>query len=110
MPELTVMVCGQSTTIACAPEDEARLSYLIDLVGQRADGARSIVGDNDRWRQLLFAAIFLADELDSGDTGGTSSPASGAIADEQAVAERLSAVAARIGAALDRIEAAANST
>ncbi len=108
MPELSVTICGQATTIACAPEDEVRLAYLIDLVGQRAEGARAIVGDNDRWRQLLFAAIFLADELDSGETTFSGSNNAASVPDEAALATRLSAIAERIGTALDKLEVAAN--
>lgn len=106
MTELTVTLCGQTTTIACAPEDEERLNQLIAMISERAENARAIVGENDRWRQMLFTAIFLADELDGGETA----PSAGAMhphSQEDAVlATRLMAVAKRISAALDRIETA----
>jgi cell division protein ZapA (FtsZ GTPase activity inhibitor) len=97
MPEIEVDLCGHHTTVACGAEDEARLRHLITQVGARADAARSIVGDNDRWRQLLFAAIFLADELDS---------ATPAAATDENDAARSRELIRRIGAALDRIETA----
>lgn len=113
MPELQIDLCGHSTTIACAVEDEPRLRQLIALVGERADAARGIVGDNDRWRQLLFTAIFLADELDSAGSalaaaGPASAPATLSSADNAqdlaADADRIMALTQRIGAALDRID------
>jgi cell division protein ZapA (FtsZ GTPase activity inhibitor) len=102
VPELNLTVCGQTTSIACSEEDEARLLFLVEQVQARAEAARAIVGDNDRWRQLLFAAIFLADELDA------SSPTTAANAGVQtgiASADRLLLLARQIGASLDRIEA-----
>jgi cell division protein ZapA (FtsZ GTPase activity inhibitor) len=99
MPEIDVDLCGHRTTIACAPDDEPRLRQLIGQIAERADAARSIVGDNDRWRQLLFAAIFLADELDSGGT----SAANYVPESENGNSAML---VARIGAALDRIDLA----
>jgi cell division protein ZapA len=107
MPELSVSVCGHATTIACAPEDEARLTHLLGIVHERAENARAIVGDHDRWRQLLFAAIFLADEMDSDESSSKPATNEGQETDEAALAARLSAVATRIGLALDRIEATA---
>jgi cell division protein ZapA len=100
MAEIDVDICGQKTTIACAPEDEARLRQLIALVDERAVAAKSIVGDNDRWRQLLFAAIFLADELDTG--GAVATPS----AEDDASAARVAALADRIAQSLDRIDQA----
>ncbi len=113
MPELQIDLCGHSTTIACAVEDEPRLRQLIALVGERAEAARGIVGENDRWRQLLFTAIFLADELDSLGAATTaaglvSAPATSAAASDAqasaADADRIMAFTQRIGSALDRID------
>jgi cell division protein ZapA len=94
MPEIEVDLCGQRTTIACAPDDEVRLRQLLSIIGERAEAAKSIVGDNDRWRQLLFAAIFLADELDNA-APATATP-------ESDVHSRT--LIARIGSALERME------
>ena len=112
MAELSVTLCGQTTTIACAPEDEARLNHLIGMISQRAENARAIVGDHDRWRQMLFTAIFLADELDGGEGSGASTarPAAAGTGDEAAIAGRLAALAERMHAALDGLETAAGRT
>ena len=106
MTELSVTLCGQTTTIACAPEDEPRLRHLLGIIQERTDNARAIVGDNDRWRQMLFAAIFLADELDGGESQATTASTGPEPAPDAAAASRIAALASRINAALDRIEAA----
>jgi cell division protein ZapA (FtsZ GTPase activity inhibitor) len=102
MPEINVELCGHKTTIACAAEDEERLRYLIGLIGSRAETARTIVGDNDRWRQLLFAAIFLADELDGTATDPVAGPTANSDSGNTASLQNVR----RIAAALDRIESA----
>lgn len=106
MTELSVTLCGQTTTIACAPEDEDRLLHLLALISERAEHARAIVGDQDRWRQMLFTAIFLADELDGSNAGDSSAiaPAHANAHDDSAVAERISAVTDRLSLALERLE------
>jgi cell division protein ZapA len=106
MPELQVTLCGQSTAIACSEEDEPRLRQLIQIVESRAENARAIVGDNDRWRQLMFAAIFLADELDSSAGGGGGVTALASETMDAGDAERVNALASRIATSLNRIETA----
>ena len=97
MAELGVTLCGRTVTISCADGEEGRLQALIAMIERRAEDARSIVGD-DSWRQLLFAALFLADELDA--KPGESQPAAPRDDDRHFsdIADRVERLAARLEA------------
>ncbi len=110
MAEVTIDLCGYATTVACADGEEAQLQRLVAIAQDRADKAAGIVGQ-DRLRQLIFAAIFLADEVSSKAASGRAAPArareSAAPEDSSvgAIADRLSAATARIDALTQRIDA-----
>lgn len=99
MPDVRVELCGISTTIACADGDEPQLEQLVAMLTERVGHARAIVGSSDHWRQLLFAAIFLADELRS-----LQSQQAEVDGQTRQDAARITALAHRIAAGAVRLE------
>jgi cell division protein ZapA len=105
--EVDVRIGGRKYELACRDGDEDRLRVLAGLVDSKAIEAARAMGGLNETRQLLFAALLLADEL-SEELAKTSaatppvSPASSAIDDEVAVmvveelANRVEALAARL--------------
>lgn len=63
MGNVRLMVSGRAYDISCADGDEPHLEHLASIVDDKAQQARAALGDVNEARQLLFAAIFLADEL-----------------------------------------------
>lgn len=63
MGNVRLMVAGRAYDVSCADGDEPHLQSLAELVDEKAQQARLVVGDVNEARQLLFAAIFMADEL-----------------------------------------------
>jgi cell division protein ZapA len=64
MAKVDLMIGGNSYTVACRDGEEARLSTLATMVDAKAADARRALGGVSEARQLLFAALLLADELD----------------------------------------------
>lgn len=64
MAEVRIMVGGRQYAVHCRDGEEARLHHLADLITQRM--ARVTQGNSGltEVRQLLFASLLLADELD----------------------------------------------
>lgn len=63
MANVKLQIGGREYDISCADGDEPHLERLAAVVHDKVDQARHVVGDVNESRQLLFAAIFLADEL-----------------------------------------------
>lgn len=63
MAELALQVGGRTYSIACRDGEEAHLTALAAIVDRKVHDARSAVGDTSEPRQLLLAALLLADEL-----------------------------------------------
>lgn len=76
MAKVDLTIGGNSYTLACRDGEEARLTQLAALVDAKAHDARRAVGGTSETRQLLFAALLLADELEEARKGKTSAPAS----------------------------------
>ena len=75
MSELTLAVGGRNYTIACADGQEDHVRKLATIV----DGKLSDMGGNrasQEAKNLLFAALLLADELEEA-RGGSAAPAKG---------------------------------
>ncbi len=102
MAEIDIELCGQSTTIACAPEDAARVRHLVQVIDAYVEQARTIVGDSDRWRQLLFAAIFMAEQIESNNEPSSDARPSSGTSD--AFDRRVATLANRFSALVDRLE------
>jgi len=97
MAYVDIQVGGRAYTIACRAGGEDHLRGLAALVDAKAKEASAAVGSVNEARQLLFAALLLADEA-------SAAPVSVPVVDTGAP---LTALAARIEAIADRLEAAA---
>ena len=68
MGDVRLIVGTRQYDVSCADGDEEHLLGLAQIVDEKAHQARMVVGDANETRQLLFAAIFLADELKNTQT------------------------------------------
>ncbi|MEN9683021.1 MAG: hypothetical protein RLZZ427_772 [Pseudomonadota bacterium] len=99
MSNVTLQIGGRSYTVACADGEEAHVGALGQLIDDKVQ-QMGAAGQSEP-RQLLFAALLLADELhDARHRGGTSSaPAAApkpAPSADDLYAEALEAIAARL--------------
>jgi cell division protein ZapA len=105
MSNVTLHIGGRDYTVACAEGEEAHLVGL----GQTIEGKLLSLAGNagmSEGRQLLFAALLLADELhESGGNGAA--PAASAPARESAPAPAFDP--AQLEALADRLESCAAS-
>ncbi len=96
MAEVTLHIGGHGYRIACADGEETALQALGSVVEREVQAARALGGLNES-RQLLFAALFLADKLANGGTQGGPSTShidgDGAL---DALAARVEALTARL--------------
>lgn len=77
MAQVTLHVGGRRYELSCRDGEEAHLRSLAAVVDRKAHDAEKVVGSANETRQLLLAALLLADELseiragvsDAGDTG-----------------------------------------
>lgn len=96
MAEVTLHVGGHDYRIACADGEETALQTLGNMVEREVQAARALGGLNES-RQLLFAALFLADKL--ANSGAEAAPStSNAVSDGalDALAARVEALTARL--------------
>lgn len=63
MANVKLQIGGREYDVSCAEGDEPHLEKLAAIVHDKVEQARHVVGDVNETRQLLFAAIFMADEL-----------------------------------------------
>ncbi|WP_293884305.1 cell division protein ZapA [Sphingomonas sp.] len=63
MAEVDLQVGGRSYVIACRDGGEDHLRTLAQHVNRKAEEARAAVGGMNEVRQMLFAALLLADEF-----------------------------------------------
>lgn len=97
MSNVTLQIGGRAYTVACAEGEEAHVTALGRAI---ADKVEDMGSGHSEARQLLFAALLLADELHEarGRPGQTAAPASPVAADHdpdllEAIADRLEKVA-----------------
>lgn len=64
MAEVNIPIGGRTYTVACRDGGEDRLRLLGQRVDAKVGEARAAVGNANEIRQLLFAALLLADEVD----------------------------------------------
>ncbi|MBX7481452.1 cell division protein ZapA [Qipengyuania qiaonensis] len=73
MSDVTLAVGGRNYTVSCADGQEEHVQRLAGVI----DGKLGTMGANlssQEAKNLLFAALLLADELDEARTQGSSSP------------------------------------
>lgn len=60
MSNVTLQIGGRAYTVACAEGEESHVTGLGELIDEKI---RAMGGGHNEPRQLLFAALLLADEL-----------------------------------------------
>jgi cell division protein ZapA len=100
MAEIDLSIGGNNYTVACRDGEEAHLRSIAAVVDKKADEARVAVGGVSEVRQLLFASLLLADELEEA-RGGAATAAPGAtdganLAILEDIAVRLETLASRL--------------
>lgn len=64
MASVSMTIAGRHYTIGCQAGEEERLTALAGIVDKKAQESVEIIGSNTtEARQLLFAALLLADDL-----------------------------------------------
>ena len=101
MAQATLMVGGRRYDLACREGAEPRFAALAQIVDAKAQIAAKGLGGVNEARQLLLAALLLADELQ--ETKQRTAPA-----EEASIAPAIAALADRIEALATRLEKAAS--
>jgi cell division protein ZapA len=70
MAQIELKIGGNAYTVACRDGEEAHLTKIAEIVDGKAHDARKALGSVSEVRQLLFASLLLADELDEARKGG----------------------------------------
>lgn len=103
MANIEVEVAGRRYDVACRDGEEEHLRSLAAVVDRRAQDAAAAVGGLTETRQLLFAALLIADDLKETRAGmGLPDPAPAAA--DPAVAEALERLASRVENLADALE------
>ena len=105
MAQIEVEVASRRYTVACRDGEEEHLRALAALVDKRAQDAAAALGSLSEPRQLLFASLLLADDLNDRH-GGAPAAAAAAQADPR-VAAALERLAERVEVLADRLETGA---
>jgi cell division protein ZapA len=109
--DIELSIGGRVYALSCRDGEEQHLLGLARVVGQKADIARSASPGLTEVRQLLFAALHLADEINdlrkgAGAPPPTPPPAPVILEDEatlravESLADRIEAVAERLAPSL----------
>ncbi len=103
MASIDVEVAGRRYNVACRDGEEAHLRGLAATVDRRARDAETALGGLTESRQLLFAALLIADDLKEVRAGnGLADPKP--LAPDPAVAEALERLAERMERLADSLE------
>ena len=103
MANIDVDIAGRRYSVACRDGEEAHLRSLAAVVDRRAHDAAEALGSLTETRQLLFAALLIADDLKEVRAGaGLPDPAPPPPDPE--VADALERLAARMESLADRLE------
>ncbi len=102
MAEVDLLIGGRSYAIACRDGGEDHLRSLAAHVDKKAHEAQAAVGGMNEARQLLFAALLIADEM-------TEQAKSFPVGSASDVAHALSDLATRIEHVADALEAGGQS-
>lgn len=102
MAEISLPIGGRSYVITCRDGDEVRLQHLATIIDAKTQDARRSVPGLTEVRQLLFAALFLADELNdirAGTLPAPPAPPDPRLADAmEKLADRMESLASRLAA------------
>ena len=101
MASVEIVIADRKYQLACRDGEEAHLRSVATLVDRKARDAGAAVGNMTEARQLLFAALLLADELQDQRAG---KGADAAPQPDPAVADALERLAEKVEAVADRLE------
>ena len=103
MASVDIEVAGRRYNVACRDGEEAHLHSVAAMVDQRARDAGEALGSLTETRQLLFAALLMADDIKEMRTGaGIKEPPPPP--PDPAVAQALERLAARMEGLADSLE------
>ena len=106
MANIDVEVAGRRYNVACRDGEEQQLLSLAAIVDKRAHDAAQALGSLTETRQLLFAALLIADDLKEVRAGAGLPDPTPPLPDP-AVAEALERLAERMESLADRLESQA---
>ena len=95
MSEVTLQVGGRAYTVSCADGEEAHVHHLASVI----DGKLAALGGNlapGDAKNLLFAALILADELDEARRNVGATQAGGEAGIQENIARGLESLADRL--------------
>lgn len=108
MAEVEIRVAGRGYRIHCREGEEAKLHDVAALVDAKAQSAVAALGQMGEARQLLFAALMLADGIH--DASAAAEAPAGDAAVQDAIAETLEGLAERLESFADELEAEASAS
>ena len=103
MASIDVEVAGRRYDVACRDGEEAHLRSLAAIVDKRARDAAAALGGLTETRQLLYAALLIADDLKEA-RAGAGLPDPTPEPPDPAVAEALEQLAQRMENLAERLE------
>ena len=103
MASIDIEVAGRRYNVACRDGEEAHLQAVAAMVDQRARDAGEALGSLTETRQLLFAALLMADDIKE-IRAGAGIPDPVPPPPDPAVAQALERLAARLEALADSLE------
>ena len=103
MASIDVDIAGRRYDVACRDGEEAHLRSLAAVVDKRAADAAAALGSLTETRQLLFAALLIADDLKEA-CAGAGLPDPTPPPPDPAVAEALERLAARLENLVESLE------
>ena len=108
MASVDIEVAGRRYNGACRDGEEAHLHAVAAMVDQRARDAAEALGSLTETRQLLFAALLMADDIKE-MRAGAGLPEPPPPSPDPAVAQALERLATRMEALADSLENASPS-
>lgn len=103
MAEVTLAIGGREYSVACRDGGEEHLRSLARRVDAKVEEARGAVGTASEVRQLLFAALLLADDLAEGANAASAAPTV-STSHDPATLQALLALATRVESMADTLE------
>lgn len=103
MANIDIEVGGRRYNVACRDGEEAHFHSVAALVDQRAHDATAALGSLTETRQLLFAALLMADDIKE-IRAGAGIPDPVPPPPDPAVAQALERLAARMETLADTLE------
>jgi cell division protein ZapA len=98
MADVRLSIAGREYIVTCRDGEESRLIELGTMVDEKVREAGGGAGGLSESRQLLFAALLLADQVKDGGSASQASTPSSALPDETAgkIAQTLDKLADRL--------------